>query len=65
MSATEIIEQIKVMPAGDREKVFALVDGLRQAEHSEAVKTMRGEKFEKIMEYVFTEHAELMRRLAQ
>jgi hypothetical protein len=67
MSAVEVIEQIKLLPREEQERVFAFVKGLRGAEalHDEpTVRYMDAHKAKAVSAEIFSEHAELFRKLA-
>ena len=66
MSAAEIIEQIKVLPPEGQAEVCAFVHKL-EAEGSEPGKGryMDPAKAARIADKIFTEHAELFRKLAE
>ena len=59
MSAAEIIEQIKMLPSDEREQV---ADYVREHLQSQAP---REERLQRAMDKVFTDHHELLHRLAQ
>lgn len=68
MSATEIIEQIKKLPRAEQEKVLAFVRNLVEtgALHDEGtVRFMDAAKAKKVSSEIFSEHAELFRKLAK
>ena len=67
MNTTEIIEQIKLLPREEQERVFAFVRGLCDAEalHDEpTVRYMDAQKAKAVSAEIFSEHAELFRKLA-
>ena len=67
MTTAEIIEQIKLLPREEQERVFAFVKGLRDTEalHDEpTVRYMDARKAKAVSAEIFSEHAELFRKLA-
>jgi hypothetical protein len=60
MSAAEIIEQIKTLPAEEQAEVVKFVDSIRTGDSAS-----REERFQKAVDKVFSEHSELLHRLAQ
>jgi hypothetical protein len=63
MSAAEIIEQIRKLPAAEQEQVRAFLESQRKAE---APASYVGDaEFDKSADKILREHAELFRRLAQ
>ena len=67
MSTAEIIEQIKLLPREEQERVFAFVKSLRGVEelHDEStVRYMDARKAKTVSAEIFSEHAELFRKLA-
>jgi hypothetical protein len=66
MSAAEIIEQIKTLPALERAEVAKFVNNLKDTDLSTPGSELaREERFRKAADKVFAEHGELLRRLAQ
>jgi hypothetical protein len=68
MNANEIIEQIKLLPCEEQERVFAFVKSLGDAEalHDEpAVRYMDARKAKAVSAEIFSEHAGLFRKLAK
>jgi hypothetical protein len=63
MSAAEIIEQIRKLPAAEQEQVRAFLESQRKVETPAAY--VNDEEFDKSAEKVLREHADLLRRLAQ
>lgn len=61
MSAAEIIEQIKSLPETEQVKVSAFMDELMESKRGRS----GDNKFEEAKKWVFREHDELLRRLAQ
>ena len=59
MTAREVIEQIKMLPHEEQEKVLDFVA------HELQLKTMEKDSFEQAATQVFERHRELMRRLSQ
>jgi hypothetical protein len=64
MSAVEIIEQFKNLPADEQAKVKEFVNG-SSAPSAPKPKREVDEEFKKIADQVFTKNAELFRKLAQ
>jgi len=67
VSATEIIEQIKKLSREEQKRVFAFVKSLGASEalHDEpAVRYMDARKAKAMSAEIFSEHAELFRKLA-
>jgi hypothetical protein len=67
MSAIEVIEQIKLLPREEQERVLAFVKGLQEADalHDEpTVRYMDARKAKAVSAEIFSEHAELFRKLA-
>ena len=67
MSANEVIEQIKKLSREEQEEVFAFVKGLDTSDalHDEpTVRYMDARKAKAVSAEVFSEHAELFRKLA-
>jgi len=68
MSAKEVIEQIKLLPREEQERVFAFVQELADADslHDEpTVRYMDARKAKAVSAEIFSEHAELFRKLAR
>ncbi len=67
MSATQVIDEIKSLPRNEQEVVIAFVEKLQSEISTEKKQTryMDPEKAKAISQKVFTDHAELFRRLAQ
>jgi hypothetical protein len=63
MSANELIEQIKALPAAERRVVVDFVKELDQQPSNAAAS--RRERFENAADTVFRKHHEALRRLAQ
>lgn len=67
MSAIQVIDEIRSLPRAEQEVVIAFVEKL-QSEISverEQVRYMDPAKAKAISEKIFTDHAELFRKLAQ
>jgi hypothetical protein len=64
MSAIEVIEQIKKLPAGEQAKVKDFVNSVPLPSTLPA-KPKVDEDFMKVADHVFTKNAELFRKLAQ
>jgi hypothetical protein len=64
MSAIEVIEQIKNLPADEQAKVKEFVNGVL-APSTSGTKREVDEEFKKVADHVFTKNAELFRKLAQ
>jgi len=67
MNATEVIEQIKKLPREEQEQVFDFVKSLANAEtlHDEpTVRYMDARKAKAVSAEIFSERAELFRKLA-
>lgn len=62
MSAIEVIEQIKRLPAEEQRKVAAYLDEIQLPKKSG---TEVSEEFKRVADEVFTTNAELFRKLAQ
>jgi len=67
MSATQVIDEIKNLPREEQAVVIAFVERLQGELSAEPKQTryMDPSKAKAISERVFTEHAELFRKLAQ
>ena len=67
MSATEVIEQIKRLPREERAKVFAFVadQPSEPAKGEPPARYMDPAKAKTISAQIFSEHAELFRKLAR
>jgi hypothetical protein len=66
VSAAEIIEQIKALPAEERDKVFHFVlNGSDRPSAAAQVRYATDEQFDAAMDRVFENHEELLRKLAQ
>lgn len=68
MTVSEIIEQIKALPASEQEKVAAFVRDLASSvvrEESSAEKLPRNQRFGDAADHVFTEYKDLLGKLAQ
>ena len=66
MSSAEIIEQIKALPADQREEVENFVRGFNKVDPSKSTSDLvREERFRKASDKVFAEHGDLLRRLAE
>lgn len=61
MTATEVINEIKVMPVEEREQVAAF---LRQCEARPVVRYAEDRQVEDASERILNRHADLMRKLA-
>jgi hypothetical protein len=64
MSAVEVIEQFKNLPADEQAKVKQFVNGI-PATSAQKPKGHVDDDFKKIADHVFTKNAELFRKLAQ
>lgn len=64
MSAAEIIEQIKALPAEEQAQVAKFVRDLETALAEPKTNTMDGETFRKAADAVFAKHGELLKKLA-
>lgn len=67
MSATEVIEQIKLLSREEQERVFAFVKSLAGADvlrDEPGVRYMEAQKAKTISAGIFSEHAALFRKLA-
>jgi hypothetical protein len=64
MSAVEVIEEFKKLPADEQAKVKEFVNG-NPAPSAAKPKREVDEEFKKIADHVFTKNAELFRKLAQ
>ena len=67
MSTAEIIEQIEKLSPEERERVFAFVKSLLETDvlHDEpTVRYMDAQKAKAVSAEIFSEHAELFRKLA-
>ena len=62
MSTTEIIDQIKTLQPEERAKVLA---SLLEIESAQDKRRMEDDKFQKAANQVLTNHADLLRKLAQ
>ena len=66
MSAAEVIEQIKALPADERAKVFTYLNSVNGDASSERqIRYMAPEKAKELSATIFSENAELFRKLAQ
>jgi len=67
MSAIQVIDEIKGLPREEQEAIIAFVQKLKEelASQPSQVRYMSPAKAKAISEKVFTEHAELFRKLAQ
>lgn len=67
MSAAEIIEEIRKLPASEQEQVLEFLQSERGRDKGTTAGTRYASdsKFEKAADKVFREHAELLRRLAK
>ncbi len=66
MSAAEVIEQIKALPADQREEVVQFIHSFKEANPSSPGSELsREERFRRASDKVFAEHSELLRRLAE
>ena len=67
MSATQVINEIKNLPRNEQEAVIAFVETLQSEISTEHKQTryMDPAKAKTISEKIFTDHAELFRKLAQ
>lgn len=68
MSAVEVIEQIKKLPREEQERVFSFVKNLPETDalhHEPAVRYMDAHKAKTVSAEIFSEHAELFRKLAK
>ena len=64
MSAAEIIEQIKALPAEEQAKVAVFVRDLPAANGDARSGTMDDAHFRKAADAVFSKHGELLKKLA-
>lgn len=67
MSVAEIIDQIRKLPREEQEQVFAFLKSLveKEALHDESsVRYMDARKAKEVSSEIFSEHAELFRKLA-
>jgi hypothetical protein len=62
MKAHEVIDQIKALPPEERAKVIDFIEEVKAAQR---VKYADDKSFADAAEWVFKEHAELMRKLGQ
>jgi hypothetical protein len=67
MSATEVIEEIKKLPANDQREVFVFLAGKIMAGNDSKAKPWLGKKltFDEACEIVFRENRELLSLLAK
>jgi hypothetical protein len=65
MSAAEIIEQIKTLPATEQQEVVNFMKAFSREPGGSRDAQSREERFQKAADKVFSEHSELLRRLAQ
>jgi len=65
MSAVEVIEQIKLLPRKEQEKVVSFVHTLEQQGNAGEPDRGVSEEFKRVADEVFTTNAELFRKLAQ
>jgi hypothetical protein len=65
MSAIEVIEQIKALPADEQAEVAKFVRELHMDTDAPQVRYMSAEKARVLSERIFEENAELFRKLAQ
>lgn len=65
MSASEIIAEIKKLPASEQEEVLVFLARQRGAQGGESVRYARDEDVNKAMDRVLHDRAELFRRLAR
>ena len=64
MSAVEVIEEFKKLPAAEQAKVKEFVNGSPAPSAANPKREVDAE-FKKIADHVFTKNAELFRKLAQ
>jgi len=64
MSAVEVIEQIKLLPRTEQEKVVSFVHTLEKNDAGKS-DTQVSEEFKRVADEVFSTNAELFRKLAQ
>jgi hypothetical protein len=62
MNAQEVIDQIRTLPPDEQAKVIGFLEEVKAAQR---VRPADEESFATAAEWVFTEHAELMRKLSQ
>lgn len=68
MSAAEVIEQFRLLPREEQERVIAFMKGMRESEtlrDEPSVRYMDVGKAKAVSTEVFSEHAELFRKLAR
>ncbi len=63
MTAVEVIDQIKALPAQELARVIDFVQGLESPQRR--VRTVDPKTFEEAARSVFDQHAELMQKLSQ
>ena len=67
MNAIEVIEQIRLLPRMEQEQVITFVNGLRETDtlrDEPTVRYMDARKAKAVSTEIFSEHAELFRKLA-
>jgi|HubBroStandDraft_2_1064218.scaffolds.fasta_scaffold1197851_2 hypothetical protein len=65
MSAIEVIEQIKLLPREEQERVASFVHQLEQQKLSDKPAAKVSEEFKRVADEVFTTNAGLFKKLAQ
>jgi hypothetical protein len=65
MSAREVIEQIKLLPREEQERVASFVHQLEQQNLSDKPAAKVSEEFKRVADEVFTTNAGLFKKLAQ
>jgi len=65
MSAIEVIEQIKLLPREEQERVASFVHALEQRNAPGKPAAKVSEEFKRVADEIFTTNAELFQKLAQ
>jgi hypothetical protein len=67
VSATDIIEEIRKLPAADQQRVLDFLQDIcsQRKVDEDGARYASNEEFEKAADKILREHAELFRRLAQ
>jgi hypothetical protein len=65
MSAADVIEQIQKLPRPEQQKVADFFRRMQHATNPEETHGEVSEEFKRVADEVFTENAELFRKLAQ
>lgn len=66
MSATQVIDEIKSLPRNEQEVVIAFVEKLQsEIVEQKQTRSMDAAKAKAVSEKIFSDHAELFRKLAQ